>query len=49
MSEDSLALSPCAPNPRRDGERCTECAQDEEELQAGFFVFFAVRCGRFLP
>jgi len=27
----------------------SERAEDEENLQAGFLVFFLARCGRFLP
>ena len=35
-----------APPDRSRGE---QCAEGEEQLQAGFLVFFLTRCGRFLP
>jgi hypothetical protein len=32
-----------------DRDRGEQCAESEEQLQAGFLVFFLTRCGRFLP
>ena len=38
-----------AESAQRHGQRGSHCAQDEEQLQAGFLAFLFGRPGRFLP